>query len=268
MPVGLHGAAKNAFGVESVINVPGQSGPERFHASQSRASPVHHETDPEIQPLRRNSDPSTTIHAHPELRYEETATSDLIARTLESWGIDHRGMGTTGVVGVLKNGTSSRAVGLRADMDALPITEQNSFDHRAQDDGKMHACGHDGHTAMLLAAAKHLVEHRNFDGTVVFIFQPAEEGGGGARNDQGRPVREVPDGGGVRRAQLAGHEGGPVRVTGPDHGVEQRVRIEIRGKGSHAAMPHNGIDPVFAAVQIANGSRPSSAATSGRSTPA
>jgi Metal-dependent amidase/aminoacylase/carboxypeptidase len=101
----------------------------------------------EIQTLRR------TIHAHPELRYEETATADLVARTLESWGIEtHRGLGKTGVVGVLKRGNGSRSIGLRADMDALPIQELNSFDHRSQNDGKMHACGHDGHTAMLLGA--------------------------------------------------------------------------------------------------------------------
>ncbi|MEY4253931.1 MAG: hypothetical protein RLZZ566_1401, partial [Pseudomonadota bacterium] len=122
------------------------------------------------------------IHAHPELCYEENRTSDLVATQLSSWGIEvHRGMGTTGVVGVIKNGNSQRSIGLRADMDALPVHEANTFAHASQHPGKMHACGHDGHTAMLLAAAKHLSQHKNFDGTVVLIFQPAEEGGGGAR---------------------------------------------------------------------------------------
>ena len=122
------------------------------------------------------------IHAHPELCFEEKRTADVIAKQLTDWGIPvHRGLGTTGVVGILKNGTSSRAVGLRADIDALPMTEKNTFEHASKHTGKMHACGHDGHTAMLLAAAKHFSKHRNFDGTVYLIFQPAEEGGGGAR---------------------------------------------------------------------------------------
>ena len=122
------------------------------------------------------------IHQHPELCFEEQRTSELIAKQLEAWGIPViRGLGTTGVVGVVKNGTSPRALGLRADIDALPMTEHNHFPHASVHAGKMHACGHDGHTAMLLAAAKHLSEHRNFDGTVYLIFQPAEEGGGGAR---------------------------------------------------------------------------------------
>ena len=129
-----------------------------------------------ITALRRD------IHAHPELCFQEQRTSDLIAKALTDWGIPiHRGMGTTGVVGIVKNGTSSRALGLRADIDALPMTEHNHFAHRSQHHGKMHACGHDGHTAMLLAAAKHLSSNRNFDGTVYLVFQPAEEGGGGAR---------------------------------------------------------------------------------------
>ena len=122
------------------------------------------------------------IHAHPELCFEEKRTADVIAQQLTDWGIPiHRGLGTTGVVGILKNGTSSRAVGLRADIDALPMTEKNTFEHASKHVGKMHACGHDGHTAMLLAAAKHFSKHRNFDGTVYLVFQPAEEGGGGAR---------------------------------------------------------------------------------------
>ena len=122
------------------------------------------------------------IHAHPELCFQEERTADLIAKALTDWGIPiHRGLGKTGVVGIVKNGTSNRAVGLRADIDALPMTEHNHFAHASTRPGKMHACGHDGHTAMLLAAARHLSRHRNFDGTVYLIFQPAEEGGGGAR---------------------------------------------------------------------------------------
>ena len=128
-----------------------------------------------ITALRRD------IHAHPELCFQEERTADLIAKTLTDWGIAvHRGLGTTGVVGVA-NGSSSRALGLRADIDALPITEHNEFAHASVNSGKMHACGHDGHTAMLLAAAKHFSRHRSFDGTIYLIFQPAEEGGGGAR---------------------------------------------------------------------------------------
>ena len=122
------------------------------------------------------------IHAHPELCFQENRTADVVATKLTEWGIPiDRGMGTTGVVGIIKSGTSSRAIGLRADMDALPIDEKNTFAHASQHPGKMHACGHDGHTAMLLAAAQHLAKHRNFDGTVYLIFQPVEEGGGGAR---------------------------------------------------------------------------------------
>ena len=129
-----------------------------------------------ISKLRRD------IHAHPELGYEEKRTCELIADALGSWGIPvHRGLGGTGVVGIVTQGKSGRAVGLRADIDALPVTELNTFAHASVNRGRMHACGHDGHIAMLLAAARHLAGHRNFDGTVYLIFQPAEEGGGGAR---------------------------------------------------------------------------------------
>ena len=122
------------------------------------------------------------IHAHPELCFQEQRTADLIAQALTDWGIPvHCGLGKTGVVGIIKNGTSNRAVGLRADIDALPMQEGNTFAHASKHAGKMHACGHDGHTAMLLGAARYLSQHRDFDGTVHLIFQPAEEGGGGAR---------------------------------------------------------------------------------------
>src|SRR4051812_34083795 len=120
------------------------------------------------------------IHAHPELGFEEQRTSEVVAQKLQSFGIEvHRGIGRTGVVGVLKSGASARSLGLRADMDALPIQEANTFAYKSRNDGRMHACGHDGHTAMLLGAAKYLAETRSFRGTVHFIFQPAEEGIGG-----------------------------------------------------------------------------------------
>src|ERR1700730_2229855 len=120
------------------------------------------------------------LHANPETAYEEQRTSDLVAERLTSFGISvHRGLAETGVVGTLRVGSGNGAIGLRADMDALRILEKNDFEHRSRHDGKMHACGHDGHTTMLLGAARYLAKSRNFDGTVHFIFQPAEEGGGG-----------------------------------------------------------------------------------------
>ena len=122
------------------------------------------------------------IHAHPELGFQENRTSDLVAEKLAAFGCEvQRGIGKTGVVGTLRRGNSTRSVGLRADMDALPLQEGNDFAHRSRHDGRMHACGHDGHTTMLLGAARFLAETRNFDGTVHFIFQPAEEGLGGGK---------------------------------------------------------------------------------------
>ena len=200
-----------------------------------------------IAALRRD------IHAHPELCFEEQRTSDLIARTLEGWGIPiHRGLGKTGVVGILKSGSSSRAVGLRADIDALPMTEHNRFAHASQHTGKMHACGHDGHTAMLLAAAKHLSQHRNFDGTVYLVFQPAEEGGGGAREMIKDGLFELFP----MEAMFGAHNwpglaaGQFALCAGPAFASSNVLRITLRGKGAHAAMPHNGIDPVPAACQM------------------
>ncbi|MEX3954377.1 M20 aminoacylase family protein [Trinickia sp. EG282A] len=203
----------------------------------------------EIQAIRR------TIHAHPELRYEEVRTAELVAQRLEQWGIEvHRGLGKTGVVGVLKRGTSQRAVGLRADMDALPIHELNTFEHRSQNNGRMHACGHDGHTAMLLGAAQYLASRGEFDGTIVFIFQPAEEGGAGARAmiEDGLfskfPVDAV-----FGIHNWPGLPQGTFGVKeGPIMASSNEFRIDIKGVGAHAAMPHNGRDPVFAAVQIAS----------------
>jgi amidohydrolase len=193
------------------------------------------------------------IHAHPELCFQEERTADVIAKALTDWGIPiHRGLGKTGVVGIVKNGTSGRAIGLRADIDALPMTEHNHFAHASTQPGKMHACGHDGHTAMLLAAARHLSKHRNFDGTVYLVFQPAEEGGGGAREMMKdglfdkfpmEAIFGIHNWPGMQVGQFA-LRSGPVMAS------SNEFKITIRGKGSHAALPHNGIDPVPVACQM------------------
>ena len=193
------------------------------------------------------------IHAHPELCFQEERTSDAIAKALTEWGIPViRGLGKTGVVGIVKNGSSKRAVGLRADIDALPMTEHNHFAHASQHPGRMHACGHDGHTAMLLAAAKHLSRHRNFDGTVYLVFQPAEEGGGGAREMMKDGLFDKCP----MEAIFGAHNWPGMRVgqfalrSGPVFASSNEFRITIRGKGAHAALPHNGVDPVPIACQM------------------
>jgi amidohydrolase len=193
------------------------------------------------------------IHAHPELCFEEVRTADLVAGQLTEWGIPvHRGMGTTGVVGIVKNGTSGRGIGLRADMDALPMQEFNKFAHASQHPGKMHACGHDGHVAMLLAAARHFAKNRNFDGTVYLIFQPAEEGGGGAREMikdglfEQFPMEAV-----FGMHNWPDDQVGRFAVSpGPVMASTAEFKIVLRGKGGHGAMPHLGIDPVPAACQM------------------
>ncbi len=195
------------------------------------------------------------IHAHPELCFQEERTSELIAQQLSAWGIPvHRGLGKTGVVGILKSGSGTRTLGLRADIDALPMTEHNTFAHASRHAGRMHACGHDGHTAMLLAAAQHLAKHRNFDGTVYLVFQPAEEGGGGARE-------MIKDGLFERFPMEAmfgihnwpGMKAGEFALkSGPVFASSNEFKITIRGKGCHAAMPHLGIDPVPVACQMVN----------------
>ncbi|MBH9551369.1 M20 aminoacylase family protein [Inhella gelatinilytica] len=193
------------------------------------------------------------IHQHPELCFQEQRTSDLIAKQLEAWGLPViRGLGQTGVVGVVKGGDSPRAVGLRADIDALPMTEHNHFPHASVHAGKMHACGHDGHTTMLLAAAKHLAEHRNFDGTVYLIFQPAEEGGGGAREMikdglwQQCPMDAV-----FGIHNWPGMPAGTFSLaSGPVFASSNEFKIVLKGKGAHGAMPHLGLDPVPAACQL------------------
>ena len=193
------------------------------------------------------------IHAHPELGLEEVRTADIVAKKLEEWGIEvHRGVGITGVVGVLRNGNGQASVGLRADMDALPILEAAELSYASQNAGKMHACGHDGHTTMLLGAAKYLAETRDFNGTVNFIFQPAEEGVGGAlamlkdglferfpcnavygmHNRPGLPVGKYITGPGTRAAGGAFFD------------------ILITGKGAHGAHPQQSIDPVLVACHL------------------
>ena len=203
-----------------------------------------------IKALRRD------IHAHPELCFEEQRTADLVAERLTEWGIPvHRGLGTTGVVGIVKGGSSPRAVGLRADMDALPMQEFNTFAHASVHAGKMHACGHDGHTAMLLGAAQHLAKNRNFDGTVYLIFQPAEEGGGGAREmiKEGLfeqfPMEAV-----FGMHNWPGGDVGRFAVSpGAVMASASEFKIVIRGKGGHAALPHTAIDPVPVACQLVQG---------------
>ena len=184
------------------------------------------------------------IHAHPELAFEEDRTADLVARALEAAGIEvHRGLARTGVVGVLRAGDSLRSIALRADMDALPIQEQNLFPHRS---------GHDGHTAMLLGAAECLADTRDFDGTAVFVFQPAEETVGGARVmiEEGLfrrfPVDAVfgmHNWPGLPAGQFAVH-------AGPVMACSDQFDITVRGHGSHAAMPHQGHDPLSAAADL------------------
>jgi hippurate hydrolase len=203
----------------------------------------HHD----IRDIRRD------IHAHPELRFQETRTSDLIAQRLQSWGIAvTRGLGGTGVVGTIRRGTSSRSIGLRADIDALPMREANTFAHRSRHEGRMHACGHDGHTAMLLGAARFLADHQGFDGTVHLIFQPAEEGGAGAQRmiDDGLFERFPCDAvfgmhnwPGMAVGQFALREG-PVMAS------SNEFTITVTGRGGHAALPHLSTDPVLVATHL------------------
>ena len=224
----------------AALHVAGQNGAMKIIDSIAQAAPA-------IAALRRD------IHAHPELCFEEKRTSDLIAEQLTQWGIPvHRGLGRTGVVGIVKQGSSARAVGLRADIDALPMTEFNKFPHASRHPGRMHACGHDGHTAMLLAAAQHFAQQRNFDGTVYLIFQPAEEGGGGAREmiHDGLftqfPMEAV-----FGMHNWPGLPAGTLAVApGPVMASSNEFRIVIQGRGGHAALPHNSLDPVPIACQM------------------
>lgn len=204
----------------------------------------------ELAAIRRD------IHTHPELAFNELRTAELVARELTRYGLEvHCGLAGTGVIGVLRKGSGTRAIGLRADMDALPLQEKNDFPHRSRDPGRMHACGHDGHTTILLGAARYLAEHRDdldFDGTVYFIFQPAEESEGGAavmiadglfdrfpmeavfglHNWPGIPVGEM-----------------AVR-PGPVMAGTCTFEVSVRGHGCHAAMPHQGVDTLVVSSQL------------------
>ena len=202
---------------------------------------------PDMIALRRH------IHQHPELAYEEHATAGLVADRLAQWGYEvHRGLGGTGVVGRLRVGDGGKSIGIRADMDALPITETTGLPYASRHVGKMHACGHDGHTATLLAAARHLAATRRFNGTLNLIFQPAEEGGAGAKRmvDDGLFERFPCD------AIFALHNapGQPVGTlafrSGAALASADNVSIVVHGKGGHAAMPHLAADPLVAGASI------------------
>jgi hippurate hydrolase len=195
------------------------------------------------------------IHAHPELAFEESRTSSIVAEMLAGWGIEvHRGLAKTGVVGVIKGrkANSGKGVGLRADMDCLPMHETGALPYRSTHAGRMHACGHDGHTTMLLGAARYLAETRNFDGTAYLIFQPAEEGGGGGQVmvKEGLftrfPANEV-----YALHNWPGLPPGKMAVgAGPMMAATDEIQITVRGKGGHAAMPHLTVDPVLASAHI------------------
>jgi amidohydrolase len=202
----------------------------------------------EISEFRRD------IHSHPELAFQESRTAQQVQQQLSRWSIDHAaGIAGTGIVASIKKGSGNKAVGLRADMDALPLQELNQFPHKSKHDGKMHACGHDGHTAMLLGAAHYLQSQAKFNGTVHLIFQPAEEGGGGAQKmiDEGLFKRFPCDAvfgmhnwPGLAEGQFAVREG-------PMMASSNEFKLEIKGKGAHAAQPQNAIDPIIVAIQIA-----------------
>ena len=204
---------------------------------------------PELTALRRD------LHAHPELGFEEVYTAGRVAEALKLCGVDevHTGIGRTGVVGVIRGrGTGRRMVGLRADMDALPMTETNEFAWRSARTGLMHGCGHDGHTAMLVGAARYLAETRHFDGTAVLVFQPGEEGYAGARAmiEDGLfdrfPVESI-----YAMHNWPGLPPGKVGTNpGPMMAAADRVTIEITGKGGHGAHPYLAIDPVLVAAHI------------------
>ncbi len=195
------------------------------------------------------------IHRHPELAFEEQRTAARVAELLDEFGLEvHTGVGNTGVVGVLRKGSSERMLGLRADMDALKIREQNQFEYRSVNAGKMHACGHDGHTAMLLGAAQHLAVNGNFDGNAVFIFQPAEEHGEGARAMiadglfERFPVDSV-----YAIHNFPSLETGKFAVrAGSIMAAEDNFEITINGVGHHAAMPHMGKDAIVIGAEIVN----------------
>lgn len=214
------------------------------------ASPVEHvrRHHTELTALRRD------IHAHPELAFEESRTASIVAEKLAGWGIEvHRGLAKTGVVGVIEGrGPGTKRVALRADMDCLPMHETNEFAHKSTHPGRMHACGHDGHTTMLLGAARYLAETRNFDGTVYVVFQPAEEGGGGGQvMVQEGLFRKFPADEVYALHNYPGLPAGKMAVrAGPMMAATDEIRIRIRGTGGHGAFPHLAVDPVVAGAHV------------------
>lgn len=195
------------------------------------------------------------LHAHPEIGFEETRTAGIVAERLRAWGVDevHTGLGGTGVVGLIRGkGAGNRCVALRADMDALPIEEQSGLSYASQNAGAMHACGHDGHTTMLLGAAKYLAATRDFDGTAMLVFQPAEEGLGGARRMLAEglferfPCDEIY---GMHNNPMA-EPGQLSLIKGPAMAGAQFFDITVRGQGSHAAMPHQSRDALMIAAGL------------------
>jgi amidohydrolase len=214
---------------------------------------------PAVESIRSRHLELTTIrrelHAHPELGFEETRTSRLVAERLAAWGVEvHTGIAKTGVVGVVRGSgqTSGRAIALRADMDCLPMQETGAVAWRSQSDGRMHACGHDGHTTMLLGAARYLAETRRFDGTAYLIFQPAEEGGGGGRVmvEEGLFERFPADEVYALHNWPALPPGTMAVRPGPTMAATDEIEIVVHGKGGHAAMPHLGVDPVVVAAHL------------------
>ena len=194
------------------------------------------------------------LHAHPELAFEENRTSDLVIKYLKQWGVEtHTGLAKTGVVGVIRGKQNGgKGIGLRADMDCLPMHEANDFAHKSKNAGRMHACGHDGHTTMLLGTARYLAETRNFDGTAYLIFQPAEEGGGGGEVmvKEGLferfPANEI-----YALHNWPGLPPGKIAVgTGPMMAATDEIQVTVRGKGGHAALPHLAVDPVVATAHV------------------
>ena len=193
------------------------------------------------------------LHKHPELGFEEKRTSGIVAGYLDRLGIEvHTGWARTGVVGVLRRGSSNSTIALRADMDALPVQERSNLEYRSTNEGVMHACGHDGHTAILLGAARYLAEQGDFDGTVLFIFQPAEEGGGGGRIMVEEGIVEKF---GIQAVygmhNHSGLETGAISTrTGPIMAATDNFEITVHGKGTHAALPHTGVDPIIIASEL------------------
>ena len=208
-------------------------------------------TDPILDDIAFLTELRRDLHAHPELGFEEERTSDIVAKLLEEAGITvHRGLGGTGVVGTLQIGNGTRTIGLRADMDALAMPEMADRPYKSKFAGKMHACGHDGHTTLLLGAARALAKSRNFSGTVHFIFQPAEEGRGGAK----RMVEEglfnlFPCDAVYGLHNMPGLDPDEIAVVeGPQLASSDSWRVTFRGTGTHGAKPHLGKDPVTAAA--------------------